>query len=572
MLKIIQRFSEIVYHKVFKIMMAFSCVIFVIYSINLYGFVRNNCTNCTDSIDTLSMINVGQGDGFLVNLSSGHRILIDTGNNSQKIIDGISILPLHANEKILDSKKNKIFDVSVLSNIIKFMSRIVVMQRTTLDLVIITHDDADHVGSLNKIFERYRIGGVLSSSLKHGFVENVFKNISTEIKEVPIKKKNKYSQSVQSVTQRNFDIKKEDQKIYSKIENNIKLKLTSIARATSDGFKKNNENTLRISVAERGVIINFLPKKYHLEPIISDSDKNKESDYAHSDPVQLSKEKKITAKIVFLYPDKDTLKSLDDRAVNKTNYKRSSYNYDQSHSEYREFVDSVKIPKSINLAKKILPSELNKSLQSADFKNEKNKDISTPANEIRAGNEHSLIFNFIINQTKILFTGDAGKNEEKIIMKLDSDITKSMERYSKQSSEKYTERKVDERLKKNEKANENKRFKKNQTKNYNHEVYNIHYSTDQEILNLLGVDILKIGHHGSKTSTSYNFMKLIHPNYALISAGYKNRYGHPHKGVMKIIDTFVLPKNIIRTDICGTFTFTMYKGGALRHRPCTSDL
>lgn len=51
--------------------------------------------------------------------------------------------------------------------------------------------------------------------------------------------------------------------------------------------------------------------------------------------------------------------------------------------------------------------------------------------------------------------------------------------------------------------------------------------------NLSGVDILKVGHHGSETSTSKAFIKWTRPKIALISAGVDNRYGHPHAPVIE---------------------------------------
>lgn len=45
-------------------------------------------------------------------------------------------------------------------------------------------------------------------------------------------------------------------------------------------------------------------------------------------------------------------------------------------------------------------------------------------------------------------------------------------------------------------------------------------------------DILKAGHHGSKTSTSQEFLDSVEPDYTIISAGKDNSYGHPHKDVM----------------------------------------
>lgn len=46
-------------------------------------------------------------------------------------------------------------------------------------------------------------------------------------------------------------------------------------------------------------------------------------------------------------------------------------------------------------------------------------------------------------------------------------------------------------------------------------------------------DILKVGHHGSSTSTSDKFLEAINPTYAVISAGKDNDYGHPHKEIVE---------------------------------------
>ena len=50
--------------------------------------------------------------------------------------------------------------------------------------------------------------------------------------------------------------------------------------------------------------------------------------------------------------------------------------------------------------------------------------------------------------------------------------------------------------------------------------------------NLKKIDFLKIGHHGSNTSSSKEFISKIKPQYSLISVGKNNRYGHPKKGVL----------------------------------------
>ena len=48
--------------------------------------------------------------------------------------------------------------------------------------------------------------------------------------------------------------------------------------------------------------------------------------------------------------------------------------------------------------------------------------------------------------------------------------------------------------------------------------------------------VLKIGHHGSRTSSSEIWLRAIHPDIAVISAGLSNRYGHPHKEVLNLLE------------------------------------
>ena len=46
------------------------------------------------------------------------------------------------------------------------------------------------------------------------------------------------------------------------------------------------------------------------------------------------------------------------------------------------------------------------------------------------------------------------------------------------------------------------------------------------------VDVLKVGHHGSKTSTTPDLLSMLHPTFAIVSVGEGNLYGHPHPDVM----------------------------------------
>ncbi|WP_026572390.1 DNA internalization-related competence protein ComEC/Rec2 [Bacillus sp. UNC438CL73TsuS30] len=74
----------------------------------------------------------------------------------------------------------------------------------------------------------------------------------------------------------------------------------------------------------------------------------------------------------------------------------------------------------------------------------------------------------------------------------------------------------------------------------------------------LTVDILKAGHHGSKTSSAEDFIQQIKPRVALISAGEKNRFGHPHKETLDILKKYHV--FIYRTDQQGAITYHFYNG------------
>ena len=66
--------------------------------------------------------------------------------------------------------------------------------------------------------------------------------------------------------------------------------------------------------------------------------------------------------------------------------------------------------------------------------------------------------------------------------------------------------------------------------------------------------VLKIGHHGSRTATTQNFLDAVNPEVAVISVGEGNSYGHPHQETLTKLAT----KNIdtYRTDLDGTITIT----------------
>lgn len=64
---------------------------------------------------------------------------------------------------------------------------------------------------------------------------------------------------------------------------------------------------------------------------------------------------------------------------------------------------------------------------------------------------------------------------------------------------------------------------------------------------IVEADVLKVGHHGSKTSTAAEFVAAVSPAIAVISAGRDNSYGHPHPEVLDTLTKYGI--NILRTDI-----------------------
>ena len=85
-----------------------------------------------------------------------------------------------------------------------------------------------------------------------------------------------------------------------------------------------------------------------------------------------------------------------------------------------------------------------------------------------------------------------------------------------------------------------------------------------EKYNLNDIDVLKVGHHGSKTSSSENFINEISPKYSIISVGKNNRYGHPNKEVLSNLEQ----SKIYRTDQDGSIMFKI-KNKKLKIETCS---
>lgn len=70
----------------------------------------------------------------------------------------------------------------------------------------------------------------------------------------------------------------------------------------------------------------------------------------------------------------------------------------------------------------------------------------------------------------------------------------------------------------------------------------------------LDADVLKLGHHGSSTSSTDEFVSAISPEYGIISCGVDNKYGHPHKETLNTIKKYNI--KAYRTDLQGEITLT----------------
>ena len=84
-----------------------------------------------------------------------------------------------------------------------------------------------------------------------------------------------------------------------------------------------------------------------------------------------------------------------------------------------------------------------------------------------------------------------------------------------------------------------------------------------EKYNVSKIDVLKVGHHGSKTSSSKEFINEINPNYSIISVGKNNRYGHPNKEALNNLED----SKVYRTDQDGSIMFK-FKNNKLKIETC----
>jgi competence protein ComEC len=68
--------------------------------------------------------------------------------------------------------------------------------------------------------------------------------------------------------------------------------------------------------------------------------------------------------------------------------------------------------------------------------------------------------------------------------------------------------------------------------------------------------VLKVGHHGSRTSTTQSFLDAVDPDLAIVTIGIKNQFGHPHKDVIARLEDQFSSESVYVTRDRGTVTVT----------------
>ena len=78
--------------------------------------------------------------------------------------------------------------------------------------------------------------------------------------------------------------------------------------------------------------------------------------------------------------------------------------------------------------------------------------------------------------------------------------------------------------------------------------------SEEEITSDVGADVIKVGHHGSDSSSSLEFLNKVKPKYAVISVGTNNQYNHPYDSILSRYES--IGSQVYRTDLDGTIVAT----------------
>ena len=186
-------------------------------------------------------------------------------------------------------------------------------------------------------------------------------------------------------------------------------------------------------------------------------------------------------------------------------------------------------------------------------------------------NDHSMVlymeYNYQNKNHTALFMGDLGSAHEKEVM--ESLLAVDKKQGDKESGGIGKMQSNNENKYEDKGENENKNRKKDEVKGEDKDENKGKYEDDNKEKNKDAVeagdenkrsgkiDILKIGHHGSKYSSTEEFLQLVDPYVCLISAGRKNRYGHPHMETLERIDE--TDGTVFRTDLMGQVVVDLEK-------------
>lgn len=190
-------------------------------------------------------------------------------------------------------------------------------------------------------------------------------------------------------------------------------------------------------------------------------------------------------------------------------------------------------------------------------------------------NDHSMVlymeYKYQNKNHTALFMGDLGSAHEKEVMESLLAVDKKqgdkesggigkMQSNNENMYEDNDENKNENRKKdevKGEDKDENKGKYEDENKEENKEENKDAVEAGDENKRSGKIDILKIGHHGSKYSSTEEFLQQVDPYVCLISAGRKNRYGHPHMETLERIDE--TDGTVFRTDLMGQVVVDLEK-------------
>lgn len=104
-------------------------------------------------------------------------------------------------------------------------------------------------------------------------------------------------------------------------------------------------------------------------------------------------------------------------------------------------------------------------------------------------------------------------------------------------------------------------YKNANAKEDSNQYLNKDIKTIKNLENCLKSDIIKVAHHGSKTSSTQEFIKVVNPKFALIGVGKNNKFGHPNEEVVNRLKENGV--DVYRTDKVGEIIIEVNRRGGI---------